>query len=644
MAIAGVDGLVSGIKSNDIIDALIQADRASAGVLERRSGLFQKRLDAVRAFNTRLLAAQIDAATLKSSGTFLARTATVSNATALGVTASTVATPGSYAVNVKAVAAAHQVSTGSALASASVANGTGTLTIKAGNGVEKVLNLDPSNSSLDGIAKAINDANAGMTAQVVNTGSGYKMFLQAKETGLANAIVKLDGAGDLATLFPGVAGMTEVAAAADARIEIGGPSFTIQQASNTFKDIFPGVTFTAKGVADGVTVAIGTDTTNAKKAVTTFVESVNAAVDYLAANASYDKTTKSAGVLFSETDLRRGFDGVMQAILGRVPDLPSNLSNLGAVGVIYDRGTGRLSVDEELLDAKLAEDPEGVRKLFGNSATSTHTGVQFSTLTEKTRVDADFTVNVTTAARQAQVAATGPLAASTVIDGTNKTLALTINGKSVSATLSEGTYTRTELADHLQKVINGTVSSKGDEVAVTIVGDAIDLRSRLYGSSQSITVAASSAQTALALSTTQATGVDVVGTINGTAATGQGQVLSGAPGSTAEGLRLVVSASDPLTGATVKVRKGIAQVASERLAAQTNANTGALVGKQESLQKSIDDLKTQVTKIDERLLARRARYQAMFLNMEKMIAQYQSQGSIMTGQIKAFENFASRRR
>ena len=643
MAIAGVDGLASGIKSGAIIDAFIAADRQPAVLIERRSALYQKRLDGVRSFNTRLLGAQIDAATLKSSGTFLTRTATVSTPTALGVAATTAAVPGSYAVNVKALAAAHQVAT-SQVASATGANGVGTLTIKAGNGAEKVIALDASNSSLTGIAKAINDANVGMLAQVVNTGSGFKMVVQSKDSGLAHAISKLDGTGDLAALFPSAAGLTQVTAAADARLEIGGPSFSITQSSNTFKDIFPGVTFTAKGVADGVSVAIGTDTTDAKKAINTFVDSINSAVDFLAANASYDKATKTAGVLFSESDLRRGFAGVMQSLLSRVTDLPNSLSNLGAIGVVYDRGTGRLSVDQNLLGEKLAEDPEGVRKLFGNGATSSHSGIQFSTLNEKTKVDADYTVSVTTAAKQAQVASTGTLAASTVITAANKSLALTINGKVVSATLSEGTYTRAELADHLQKVVNSSVSSRGDEVTASISGDAIDLRSRLYGSSQSITVNASSAQTTLALSTTQGTGVDVAGTINNVAATGQGQVLSGAVGSAAEGLRLVVTAGEPVVGATVKARKGIAQLAGELLTAQTNGATGVLPGKQGSLQKSIEDMKTQVTKIDERLASRRERYQAQFLNMEKTIAQYQSQGNALSGQIKGFENFAARRR
>lgn len=642
MAIGGVDGLASGIQSGAIIDAMIRADRASTAQLEKRSAVFQKRLDALRSFNSKLLLAQVDTAPLRSTSTFLARTATVSTPAALSATVGSTAVPGSYTFNVKDVAVAHKLATAQ-VGSAATPLGAGTLTLKAGNGVEKTLSFDPSNSSLDGIAKAINDANAGLSAQVVTSGGGAKLMVQAKETGLANAIVKLDGTGDLAALFPGTGGLTEVSAAADARIEIGGPALSITQASNTFKDIVPGLTLTATGKADGVTVTVGTDTKKAEEAVTAFLGSLNGAIEHLTQNASYDKTTKTAGVLFAESGLRRDMDAIVSSMLSRVTGLPQSQATLSSVGIGYDRTSGQFTLDETVLKERLAADPDGVRKLFMSWGSSSHSGVQFSSLTAKTKVDADFTVAITTAARQAQVASTGPLGDTTVIDSTNRNLSLTINGRPVSVVLSEGSYTRADLADHLQKVINGSVTSRGDEVVVGLSGDALDLRTRLYGSNQGITVTGSAGQAALGLSTVAATGVDVVGTINGQAATGQGQVLSGANGTSAEGLRLLITATDPVAAATLQVRKGIAQLVGERLTAQTNVSDGALVTRQDALQSSIDGLKSQITRMDERLEARRVRYQQMFTNMEKMISQYQSQGNFFAGQVKAFENFAASR-
>ena len=60
-----------------------------------------------------------------------------------------------------------------------------------GDGAATTITVDSSNDTLQGLAGAINDANTGLTATVVNDGTStqpYRLLLTAKNTGTANAV------------------------------------------------------------------------------------------------------------------------------------------------------------------------------------------------------------------------------------------------------------------------------------------------------------------------------------------------------------------------------------------------------------------------------------------------------------------------
>src|SRR5690606_40979431 len=63
----------------------------------------------------------------------------------------------------------------------------GTMTLQVGDKTIEIT-IDSSNDTLQGLANAINEANAGVSAGVIDTGSGYRLTLSADETGSANAV------------------------------------------------------------------------------------------------------------------------------------------------------------------------------------------------------------------------------------------------------------------------------------------------------------------------------------------------------------------------------------------------------------------------------------------------------------------------
>ena len=570
----GVDGLASGLPTADLIDAMIEGARGATRLTENKKELYSLRLEAVRSLNTRLLTARLDGAVLKQQSTFTARVASSTNSDVLTAEANANAIPGSYALQVVNIASAHQLAAQGQSSNNQVI-GSGDIVLQVGNGTQTTLSL--TDASLNEIASAINDEDMGITASVINDGQSnpYRLVLQSDNTGDDYAIT-VSGTDDFATLMD-QGNMDELSEALDAQINFGsgGGAILIESDTNQLTELIPGVELSLVD-AGSVTVNVGTDTSSAQESITTFIDSLNSAIEYFRTNASFDKETNEAGILFSENDIRRSIESLTRSITDPVEGLPSDLNMFSAIGIDVDRSSGLFTIDNDKLSSKLAADPDAVADLFMNRGESSDASVQFAAMSAATVVDDPFEIDITTAASQAVVASLGDLAVSTDITSSNSNLGLIINDTNYFVTLTEGTYTRAELADHLETIINEAVDNKGSEVEVTLDGDALDLRSKNYGSAQSISILSGTTQSTLNLSTTETEGVDVAGTIDGVAATGIGQVLQGVEGENSEGLRLLITANAAVSGVTLDVYEGMGQRLTSVLEGLTDSDSGVV--------------------------------------------------------------------
>ena len=630
-----VDGLVSGISSSTIISALIAAERSSTKVVENRKTLQKAQLDAVRSFNAKLLSAQLDLSSLKQTSTFKARLATSSNTDAVTIgKAGSSAVPGTYIIDVVAVATSAQKST-AGMASADAALSPGSVSLQLGSGLATQLNFS-SGGSLNDIAAAINGAAIGINASVINDGSNspYRLVLKGEKTGLVNTLT-VAGTDGLQTLFTT---MTPLSTPADAKVKIGTDTNFIEvtQASNTFSNIVPGVDFDAVKVANDINITVKADTTAAKDGIKKFVETLNTAVTYLKDNTSFDGVTGKGGALIGQASLVSGLGRLMRTLTGSVAGLPTSLNSLSSIGIRLDQTKGTLSIDNTTLDQKLSINPEGVTRLFNNTGTSSNPSVQFAYLNEKTKTENPFTVNVTQPPLQAILASTD-LGSSININNSNNSLVLSINDHPITVTLTnKANYTRDELAQHVNSAINAAITSPGDALSVTRSGDRLNIRSNLYGQTQKIfALGQSTALSALGLTAQNVFGANAAGTINGVAATGNGKVLVGAPGSAAEGLSLSVTSAVAVSGISVTVNKGLGQLITERFSSLTNNTSGAIAAVDKTLSNNITGADKQIVKADMLLEQRRQRYTKQFLAMEKLIQGFKSQGDAMTGFVNA---------
>lgn len=624
-----VSGLASGINSSSIIDAFIAAERGATRILEKNKTLVEGRQTAVRTFNTRMLSAQLDLGELKRASTFQSRAATSSKEEALAVTGtSTTAVPGSYVLDVLQVGLAHQIATPGQL-SAETAFSSGSLSVQLGSDQATQITFS-AGGSLNDIAAAINDAQTGITASVINDGSAtpYRLVLKGDKTGAANTILA-NGTGGLTALF---SGMSTLVAADDAKVRVGAApgGITITQASNSFADVVPGVNLDVRGLANGITINVTADTKSAKDSIGKFVESFNSALTYLKQNTGFDATTKSGGALIGQAGLVNDMGRLVRALSGSVQGLPAPFNNLASIGITLSRTDNTLVIDQTKLNKALTDNPDSVRRLFTNTGTSSNPAVQFSNLSEKTRTGTPFTVNITQPALQASLTTTG-LAASTEITNLNNTLSLTVNGRAVNLTLTNGTYTRAQLAEHLQASLDGALPSASEKIDVSLAGTSLGMHSERYGRTQTIRIEpVSTALAALGLTVQSVSGTDVAGTINGVAGTANGRLLNGATGSDAQGLSLNITSTTAVSGVTVNATKGLGQLIGERFSAMTDNSLGSISSLDKTMNKNIADATKQIARADALLAKRRERYERQFQTMERMIASFNAQGTAMT--------------
>lgn len=359
MALA-LDGLSTGLDTTSLISQLMQAEAGQQRALQAKVKVAQTAASAYRSVNTRFDALRTAAEALTKPEAWTATKATVTgtNATA---SASAGAQPGQLSFHVRQLARTHSVISGTSAATSTEVATTDPVTVTVGTG-------DPytvvSDGSLAGIAKALNDdAASGVRASVVNTGSGFRLMVTARESGAAGTFT-LDGLG---------ATPASVVAGQDARIALGADStgaggLEVTSASNTFKDLVPGLSVTvtaATATGAGPTVIdVTQDTDSVVGKVKALVEAANAALTEIDKQAT--NKPGAAGPLGGDSTLRSLRDRILSVVNTLVdPDGtgPAQGTQAKAMGLELTRD-GRLTFTEASLRTSLTTDLPSVRAVF----------------------------------------------------------------------------------------------------------------------------------------------------------------------------------------------------------------------------------------------------------------------------------------
>ena len=441
-----------------------------------------------------------------------------------------------------------------------------------------------------------------------------------------------------------------VQSAADAQVQLGAGSgaIVVQSATNKVTDLIPGVTLSLQSAdpAREVKVTVSNDVAAARQEVVDFVKDYNDFMDYVGTQTRFDSKTGQSAILTGNRAVSDLQDKVQQSILSVSPGLPSSINRLGALGIASD-GKGKLVVNDAKLDDALNGRVAGVgfgdlKKLFALNGISSNSGIEFATGSRFTKASSTpYEIDITQAAKQATVTATSALAASTVIDGTNNSLVVRIDGSTSSTiTLTSGTYSQLDLAREVEGRVNANLLSGGRQVSVSLASQRLVVTSGRYGAASNVSVLSGSSLAALGFVGTETdTGLDVAGSfrVNGLAetATGTGQILKGNTGNanTAD-LSVVVSLTSsqvlPGVDGTLSITRGVASRFDGVLLDLLDPVTGRLQTIENRFTQLIKDAQQTTLKETKSLDEQKASLLRQFSALEQAMSLFKQQGQALT--------------
>lgn len=658
----------SNIDVASIVSQLMTVEQRPLAALAKKEASYQAKLSAIGTLQGALSSFQSALSAMSDISKFQTMTAASSDSMVLSATATSKAIAGTYTLDVTSLAQAQKlVAAGQTSSTASIGTGvattltfdfgtitggafdsvsgkyTGSTFTSNGNGT-KTVTIDATNNSLQGIRDAINSANIGVTATIINDGSGtpYRLAFASSAIGSTNSL-KISVAGDaaLGSLLAhdpaATQNLSETVTAQNANFKVNGVS--VSKSSNTVTDVIEGVTLTLqKTTTTSASLTVARDTASIQSSVAAFVKAYNDLNKTLKDVSSYDPATKKGAILQGDAVVR-GIQSQVRAALNNPVSGTGALTHLSQIGVTFQKD-GTLALDSTKLSAAITSNPTDIAALFATVGKASDSLVSYTSAASTVKAGS-YAVNITQLATQGNLVGSAAVGTLTIATGSNDALNVTVNGVSTSVTLAAGTYTAATLAAEVQAKINGAsaLSSAGASVAVTQSGGVFTLTSNSYGSTSNVTVSGTGASNLLGGAPVSTAGLDVAGTIDGQAATGSGQFLTGDAGNVL-GLKVQVSGGALGARGTVNYSHGYSYTL-DNLVDSMLASDGLIAGKTKGLNSSITDIGKQRDALNVRLAALQKQYTAQFAALDVMLSKMNQTSLYLTQQLATLSNMNS---
>jgi flagellar hook-associated protein 2 len=395
MASISTLGIGSGLDLSTILDNLEAAEKATLTPISTQQSSYTAKLSAYGTLKSALVSFQTANTTLNSADLFTATT-TSSSSSAFSATTTGNAIAGKYTISVSQLAQAQTLTTTGTQADnkTAIASADSSITIQQGGGKDPVkIDISAANSSLSGIRDAINKADAGVSASIINVGNGqYRLSITANDTGSDNAMsISVSGDSTLQSFMGYDAsgtgnGMEESVTAQNAKLTVN--NVAIENSSNTISDALEDITLNLNDTTSGnQTLTIAKDTSKSESAINAWVTAYNALQDtfssltkYTAVDAGTDAQDTSNGALLGDTTLRT-IQTQLKSMLSSSTG-SSAYKTLAQIGVTSDPSTGKLTVDSTKLESALKTNSADIKDMFvGDGKTTGITTTMGSNLT-----------------------------------------------------------------------------------------------------------------------------------------------------------------------------------------------------------------------------------------------------------------------
>ena len=652
-------GVGSSLDVNGLVTQLMAAEQQPLNALATKEAKYHSQLTAYGSLKGALSSLQSSVATLTNPAKFSAVSASIADTTLASVSASSSAMPGSYSINVTQLAQSQKLQS-TAFAATSTTIGTGTLNISFGTYTDdltgftinsskasKSITIGASQSSLSGVRDAINAANVGISANIINDGTyGNRLVITSTDSGASNALnitvadssdgSNTDNAGLSQLAYDGTltSHMTQPIGMGpkDALLTIDG--IEIKKPSNSIADAVTGMTVNL--LKTGTTnLTVNYDTKIIQSTIQTFVDSYNTLNTTINKLSNYDAANNTASVLTGDSTLQSLKSQLRQVFNAALSTAGGGLTTLSDIGITFQR-SGSLALDSTKLNTILKNSSKDVSTLFAALGKPSDSLIRFDKSTIDTK-NGIYAVNVSRLATQGNAVGTAQGSSVAITADLNDTLTLTVNGKTVTVKLAAGSYTTANnLAAEVQSKINGASVLSSSNTSVTAsatVGGELTIRSNHYGSNSTVSNITGSASTTILgmIDYTNGSGLDAMGTIGSTSATGSGQILTGVSESN-KGLSVSILGGTLGDRGTVRFARGYAYNLNNLLTKMLDSNN--LIGSRVSgINTSIKEIGKDREQINLHLATIEKRYRTQFTALDQMLSGLSQTSNFLTQQL-----------
>jgi flagellar hook-associated protein 2 len=472
-------GIGSGLDIKGMVDAMVKADVARAQARhDKKLTYTNAEISAIGQVKSILANLQTSLNNLSNMSQITKMKSSISDSKYFDATVTNQAQPGVYQVQVQSLAQSQSLSS-TYFTNSTTSVGDGTITFNFGTYSSDLstftansevnpltITIAPGGDSLSAVSDAINAADAGVSACIIQDNLGARLSLTSSETG-ENYAMQITS--DIAALnydpTTGNTSLTQNLTAQNSVVLVNG--MTINQSTNQLKDVLSGITLNLKEITTGsnISLTISNNQEHLTTSINDFIKKYNECMTLLGNAIGYDEETKTGGFFQGDAQIKGLKQSMQQVISDFTAPSGSPFKSLADIGITTKRG-GILELDQDTLKTALNENFDSIGALFAKSIKATDPNIQINSLDTKVAAGSynvvltDFVPGVSLSGRIGDLPGIST-------DGVTMTGAGKLNTLSINV-LSGGTGDRGQIivndgvAVLLDKMLDGYVGDKGE--------------------------------------------------------------------------------------------------------------------------------------------------------------------------------------
>ncbi|KTD73534.1 flagellar filament capping protein FliD [Legionella tucsonensis] len=385
-------GIGSGLDIKAMVESMVKADLMPAQIRhDKKLNSVTTELSAFGQLKSAISNFQTTLNSLSSASEFNKMNLLLSKTGYVSASATEQAAEGIYQIKVNQLAQAQSLASGY-FTNNSSSVGSGSITINFGTysndntiftqntEVSPVtINITPGNDSLSAVCDAINAANAGVTASIVQDSVGSRLTLTSSESGEKYAM-QITGSLTAMNYDPTTANtsLSQTMAAQNSQVQING--LLLSESSNRLENALTGITLDIQQAdpATTITLTVKKDVEHLKGLINDFVKKYNDFINFLTALTGFDMETRKRGVLQGDDKLRDLKTNLYHLATNPLTtDGP--IQSLADLGITSDKH-GLLEIDPEMLDKAINNNYQDIRNLFAKRVTATDPNIKINSL------------------------------------------------------------------------------------------------------------------------------------------------------------------------------------------------------------------------------------------------------------------------